>query len=76
MAISFSCDGCGTKITEPVKVGHITKREYCEKCAEIANQFIADEEALRVELQEKFIDERALLIAKYGADGFHLPDVR
>lgn len=74
--ISYSCDGCGTKVTDPVKVGHITRRDYCEKCAEIAKQFIADEEALRVELQEKFVDARALLIAKYSENNFHLPDVR
>ena len=74
--ISYSCDGCGAKVTNPERIGHVTKREYCEKCAVMAKQFVADEEALRVELQEKFIDDRAALIAKYSEGGFHLPDVR
>lgn len=74
--ISYSCDGCGTKVAEPEKVGHVTRREYCETCAPKAKAFVADEEQLRKDMQEKFIDDRAALIAKYGADGFHLPDVR
>lgn len=76
MAISYSCDGCGTKVTEPIKIGNVTKREYCEKCAEKAEAFIADEEQLRKDTHEKFIDDRAALIAKYSEGGFHLPDVR
>lgn len=76
MSISYSCDGCGANVTEPINVGHVTKRDYCEKCAEKAEAFIAEEEQLRKDTQEKFIDDRAALIAKYSEGGFQLPDVR
>ena len=73
MASYFVCDGCGNRVDMPKKVGHIVKREYCETCAATAEKFIAEEEALRRAIQEKFVDDRAALIAKYT--GFKLPDV-
>lgn len=76
MAISFHCDGCGKTVAEPKKVGKVTRREYCEPCAEKAEAFVAEEEQLRNDLQEKFIDDRAALIARYSVDNFKLPDVR
>lgn len=76
MAISYNCDGCGKNVAEPKKVGKVTQREYCEPCAEKAEAFVAEEEQLRKDTQEKFIDDRAALIAKYSEGGFHLPDVR
>lgn len=73
MAILFVCDGCGAAVENPAKVGHITRREYCESCKVKAEEFVAAEEKLRRETHERFIDERAFLIAKYA--GFLLPDV-
>ncbi len=48
---------------------------YCEKCAPRANQFLEDEEKLRVLLHEKFREERAALVALFSQDNFKLPDV-
>lgn len=75
MAVSYSCDGCSQPVVNPAKSGHILKREYCEKCAELANEFLKHEEELRKAMHEKFIDDRALLIARYSAGNFKLPDV-
>ncbi len=74
MAISYSCDGCGKSVENPARVGHTVKRDYCADCAEAAKKYIEAEEALRKELHEKFIDDRALLVARFSANGFKLPD--
>ena len=74
MAISYSCDGCGVRVDAPRKVGHITKREYCESCEKIAASFVEAEEALRVATHEKFRTDRELLVAKFAEGGFKLPD--
>ena len=44
MATFYSCDGCGTRVELPVKVGFVLKREYCPTCAEIADRFVKEEE--------------------------------
>jgi len=75
MAISYSCDGCGEAVYVPKKVGHIVKREYCERCAEIADRFVREEEELRKATQERFVDDRALLIVRFSAANFRLPDI-
>ena len=75
MAISYSCDGCGKPVENPVKVGHVVKRDYCAECATAADAFIEAEEVLRQDAQTRFIDERAALIAKYSAGNFKLPDL-
>lgn len=75
MSTILICDGCGEPLAVPAEVGHIIKRQYCEQCAEIAEKFLAEEEALRKAAHEKFIDDRAALIARFSADGGKLPDV-
>ena len=75
MAAYFKCDGCGEPVENPVKVGHILQRDYCEKCKEIAERFIGEEEELRKATQTRFVDDRALLIARYQAGNFKLPDL-
>jgi len=74
VATFFSCDGCGVSVTDPIKVGHVLRREYCEDCARDANIFLEAEERLRRETVERFADERAALVARCSADGFKLPD--
>lgn len=73
MAVSYTCDGCGATVENPVKVGKVLQREYCEACAVKANEFVATEEALRKRTQQTFIEGRAALIAQH--EGFRLPDV-
>jgi len=75
MAISYSCDGCGEAVDVPKKVGFIVRREYCERCAEIADRFVREEEELRKSTQERFVDDRALLIVRFSAGNFKLPDL-
>lgn len=75
MSVSLHCDGCGKPVENPVKVGHITERDYCEECATVAGRFVDAEEALRKTTQERFVDDRALLIAQFSTGGFKLPDV-
>ena len=72
MATHFVCDGCGSPVENPVKVGHIVKREYCPDCAKTADEYVDAEEAMRKKLHEQFIDRRAALIARYP--NFRLPD--
>ena len=75
MAILYQCDGCGEGGDAPKRVGFVMKREYCPTCAEIADEFLREEEELRKDTQERFVDERALLIARFSIDGFKLPDL-
>ena len=75
MSTSFHCDGCGEPVESPVKVGRVLRREYCEPCAAAANQFVDAEEALRKTTHERFATDRALLISRFSANGFRLPDV-
>ena len=75
MSTSFHCDGCRESVEIPIKVGHILRREYCESCAMVANQFVDAEEALRKSTHEKFAADRELLIVRFSANGFKLPDV-
>lgn len=75
MAVSFTCDGCRQPVDRPKQIGHVLRREYCEQCAATAEKFLNDEESLRKALHEKFVDDRAALIARYAVDGFKLPDV-
>jgi hypothetical protein len=75
VAASYSCDGCGVKIDEPLIVGHIVKRDYCEACARKAEAFLEAEELLRANASHQFVTARAALIATAAIDGFKLPDV-
>lgn len=76
MAATYSCDGCGNPIDKPIVLGKIVKRDYCETCAEAAATFTMAEEALRAAAHEKFIADRALLIERFSANGFKLPDAQ
>lgn len=71
---TFTCDGCGEPIAEPVKVGHFVFRDYCAPCAETAEHFLAAEESLRRELVESFKVNRDILISKFSVDLTLLPD--
>lgn len=75
MAATFSCDGCGLPVENPVKIGHVTKRDYCPTCKPIAEKFIADEEQLRASVQAGFITSRGVIIEEARAKLKLLPDV-
>jgi hypothetical protein len=75
MASVHVCDGCGKPIDAPVVLGRTVPRDYCEDCAVVARKFMEGEDALRKALHEKFIDDRASLIANLLAGSFKLPDV-
>lgn len=72
MAISYSCDGCGSPVENPRHVGKVLKREYCDACVPKAEAFIVAEETLRVETQVEFASKRQSLIDSYA---IKLPDV-
>lgn len=75
MASTYICDGCHAPVAEPVKVGHVLARDYCEACAEAANAFIAAEDKERAAVHSVFQGKREKLVKKFGANGFLLPDV-
>ena len=75
MAVVHLCDGCGKPAENPAVVGVVVRREYCEKCAEIAREFLKAEDALRVDLVENFATARKTMIDAASAGGFKLPDV-
>lgn len=75
MAASYVCDGCGFAIQEPMKVGHVLKRDYCAACEPRAQAYVDAEEELRKRLTAQFSTDRALLVAKASEGGFKLPDV-
>lgn len=58
-----------------MKVGHVLKRDYCEKCAPKAEAFLDAEDMARIKARAKFMAKRAELITKHGQGGFKLPDV-
>ncbi len=75
MASAFSCDGCGAAVDKPIVVGHVIRRDYCAPCAEIANGFVDEEEAIRREAQSGFAAAREKLV-KAALDHLNkLPDV-
>lgn len=73
MAASFSCDGCGSPVDDPAKVGHVLKRDYCPDCKVKAEEFMAAEEQLRLETQRTFLEARSFLISQQSLN--LLPDV-
>lgn len=76
MARVISCDGCGGQVAEPIVVGHVIKRDYCEECAKSAEAFLAAEEDNRAHFHRRFAEIRENLIKVHGMDGaFKLPDV-
>lgn len=75
MAVQYICDGCNAPVENPVKVGKVVQREYCETCAKVADDFVTTEERIRKETQAAFAKERNDLIATYAKDGFKLPDI-
>ena len=75
MAVVHLCDGCGKPAENPAVVGVVVRREYCAACAVIAKEFLAAEDALRVDLVENFRQARDKMIAAASAGNFKLPDV-
>ena len=76
MATSYTCDGCGENVEKPKAIGHVIKRDYCERCAKSAEGFLAAEEDNRSHLQQRFAEVRKHLIEVHGMAGsFKLPDV-
>lgn len=75
MAIVHLCDGCGKPAESVALVGVVVKREYCETCAVIAQEFLVAEDALRVDLVEQFATARKTMIDAASQGGFKLPDV-
>jgi hypothetical protein len=76
MSVAYICDGCGTaSAEEPEELGTVVKRHYCGQCKPNAQAFLEDEEALRIELHESFLEKRAQLIEARGNGTFKFPDV-
>ncbi len=75
MAQSFTCDGCGTSIDQPKRIGHVVRRDYCADCAVRARAFIDAEEDLRKRCVDQFKSDLDLLVASAREGGFKLPDV-
>lgn len=76
MAASFICDGCGTPVEKPKKIGYSLSRDYCKACKKIARTFLALEEEERLHFHRRFLEVRHNLIKLHSQDGkFKLPDV-
>lgn len=75
MAAAYTCDGCGCNVAQPVVVGHVLKRDYCDPCATKAKAFLEAEELLRDACYGQFIAARQTLINTNSEGGFKLPDV-
>ena len=75
MATAYLCDGCRSPVENPVKVGHVLKRDYCETCAPRAQAFVEAEENLRADLVATFQSARRRMIEAATEDKFLLPDV-
>ena len=76
MAASYTCDGCGVNVANPKSIGHVIKRDYCDRCATMAEGFLAAEEDNRKHFQQRFAEIRQRLIEVHGMNGtFLLPDV-
>jgi hypothetical protein len=75
MATQFTCDGCGTALDVPRRLGQVLRRDYCADCIERAKSFVDAEEGLRATLYDRFKTDRGLLISAASEGGFKLPDV-
>jgi DNA-directed RNA polymerase subunit RPC12/RpoP len=75
MAAVYVCDGCGTTVERPTKLGYVLPRDYCERCARNAEAFLDSVEDELQALRSRFDEVRQSLIAVHGKDGFKLPDL-
>ena len=81
MAKAILCDGCGESLADypcdstVTTLGIVVKRDYCQRCAKIAQAFLDEEETLRKLYYDNFLQIRKQLIATYSVEFFLLPDV-
>ena len=76
MSVQHLCDGCRKIIKgEVVQAGNGQVRDYCKPCSKIAEDFMNEENALRVQLVSKYSKDRLKVIKKFSTKGFLLPDV-
>jgi len=70
------CDGCGEAIQgEPVKVGHVLRRDYCPDCDDVAQEYQNKIDELHTALSERWGKETVTLRSCYGKKLRLLPDV-
>jgi hypothetical protein len=50
MAIRYECDGCGEAVEKPQKVGRFSQKEYCDKCAVVAQEFLDELDKAHTEM--------------------------
>jgi hypothetical protein len=80
MALIIQCDGCYTALEDDaVEVrGIVIKRQYCEACAVVADDFSKHRDELHTTVSKKWNDEMAKAVKKFVKDNpdFALPDVQ
>lgn len=76
MSIRHVCDGCKKDIEKPVNAGAVLVRDYCPECVKIAEDYLKEDNALRLSLIQAYNKKRLALIKKFtGKNNFILPDV-
>lgn len=70
MAKAFTCDGCGTPITEAdmTELGFVLKSQYCKTCGPLAQKLLDDISAMHTRVAERFTAERRALLAEFRRD--------
>ena len=74
MASRKVCDGCGAVESEKwEEIGVVDKKDYCEACAVVAVEYIAERDALHTSLAAKWGDGVGELNDRYGNKLNELP---
>lgn len=74
MSILFSCDGCGKTGDGFTPLGVVIVVHYCSDCKEKAESFLRERNAIRAKLVNEFSAAKAVLVARFSANNFKLPD--
>ena len=76
MGVRFSCDGCDTMIpdgVEPVEVGTVLKRQYCEKCGEAALAYTKEVNEAHTRIAKLWENELSWLRCSYTGSDASIP---
>ena len=74
MSVTYACDGCSQFVEEPIKLGMVIRRDYCEKCAVPVRKYLEEQDELHDRLSSEWTLGMAELRKKWSEKAKVLPD--
>lgn len=75
MASIHICDGCKKPVEgEPIKVGLVTKNDYCQPCSNVAKEMLAEVDQLHDTMAEMWHTKLSSIQDSFRAKLETLPD--